>query len=711
MTLNYSLKNIPIPSNRLYLKKLIEMTESVLKRMRWRAFFFLRSDDEEVEQEEEEHYGFNSRRCPPQMDELKPFEDDIEKLIGNIQFRRPRDNFQKTLQRDSATIRGSKDIFVLADKTKNIYRMEKAQYERLLRQNITKHYKVAEVDAYDIINKEAKAIASRLGIADRMDTMARRESFITLKDHKDNFENNLPCRLINPSKSEMGRISKRILDGINGRLNEKLNATLWKNSAAVIEWFRAIEMKENCTFTSFDIVEFYPSISEDLLQRALRFAKDHTNISDEEVGIIQHSRKSLLFSRDKAWRKKEGPGLFDVTMGSYDGAEICELVGIFALSHLPERYDRKSIGLYRDDGLAVFRDTPGSVAEGIKKDIIKSFSQLGLRITIQANLRVVNFLDVTFNLSNGKYYPYRKPNDKPLYINKLSNHPPPILRQLPAAISRRLTDISHDVDVFQEAAPLYNNALKESGYTENVEYVECRKNKGPVSKRNRARRVTWFNPPYSKNVLTRIGQKFLKLIDKHFPVGSKLRKVFNRNTVKVSYCCMPSMGCIIKQHNARVRETEREGGEQPKRCNCRTPERCPLNGHCLTSKIVYKATVETDGNRDPKIYIGSTETPFKQRYANHLTSFRHGKYGNQTELSKYIWHLKREHKIFRVSWSILRKAPAYSDLSKKCDLCLTEKLMIISANKSTLLNKRSELISKCRHQNKFYLSNFVGGVT
>ena len=155
---------------------------------------------------------------------------------------------------------------------------------------------------------------------------------------------------------------------------------------------------------------------------------------------------------------------------------------------------------------------------------------------------------------------------------------------------------------------------------------------------------TWFNPPYSKNVITRVGQKFLKLIDKHFPVGSKLRKVFNRNTVKVSYSCMPSIGCIIKQNNARICETKQEDSGPPRRCNCRTPERCPLNGHCLTSKIVYKATVETDDNRDPKIYIGSTETPFKQRYTNHVMRFKHEKYGSRTELSKYIWNLKRKKK-------------------------------------------------------------------
>ena len=111
-----------------------------------------------------------------------------------------------------------------AGKTKNIYRMEKAQNERLLRENTTKHYKVAEEYAYNKINKEARVIASGLGITDRIDAMANKESFITLKDHKDNLENNLPCRLINPAKCEMGRISKQILDDINGKLNRTRKA-------------------------------------------------------------------------------------------------------------------------------------------------------------------------------------------------------------------------------------------------------------------------------------------------------------------------------------------------------------------------------------------------------------------------------------------------------------------------------------------------------
>ena len=174
---------------------------------------------------------------------------------------------------------------------------------------------------------------------------------------------------------------------------------------------------------------------------------------------------------------------------------------------------------------------------------------------------------------------------------------------------------------------------------------------------------------------------------------------------------MPNMGAIIKRHNARVCKTVQESEDQPRHCNCRKPDQCPLNRKCLTSSVIYKATVTEDGTSASKVYIGSAETPFKQRYANHLMSFRHDRYENQTELSKYIWRLKREGKGFNVDWDILRRAPAYSSLSKRCDLCLTEKLMILSADKSSLLNKRSEIVSKCRHQNKFYLSNFVGGVT
>ena len=132
----------------------------------------------------------------------------------------------------------------------------------------------------------------------------------------------------------------------------------------------------------------------------------------------------LLFNNGNAWIKKDNSS-FDVTMGSYDGAEVCELVGLFILNGLGNTYGKENIGLYRDDGLAVFKNITGPQADRIRKDITRHFKTHGLNITIQTNLKIVNFLDVTFNLNNATYYPYRKPNDHPLYINVESNHPPP----------------------------------------------------------------------------------------------------------------------------------------------------------------------------------------------------------------------------------------------------------------------------------------------
>ena len=124
-------------------------------------------------------------------------------------------------------------------------------------------------------------------------------------------------------------------------------------------------------------------------------------------------------------------------MGSYDGAEICELVGLFILNHLGKTFGKEKIGLYRDDGLAIIKNKSARLADKTRKELHKAFDQFGLKITAESNLHVVNFLDVTFDLSTGKYKPYRQPNDDPLYINKHLNHPPSILKQLPTSINKR----------------------------------------------------------------------------------------------------------------------------------------------------------------------------------------------------------------------------------------------------------------------------------
>ena len=103
---------------------------------------------------------------------------------------------------------------------------------------------------------------------------------------------------------------------------------------SVIEWFKGIDNKKHCIFVKFDIRGFYPSISESIFKKSILFAKEHHHIPDEDVRIIDHCRKSLLFHENEPWKKKKTESCFDVTVSSYDGAEICELVGIYLLTRL-----------------------------------------------------------------------------------------------------------------------------------------------------------------------------------------------------------------------------------------------------------------------------------------------------------------------------------------------------------------------------------------
>ena len=135
MDLNYSLKNIPLPPARIYLKSLVEKVESVVRRTRWKAHFFLTGQTQELDNSK---FGFQSTKSPPQVEEMKAFEEDLTSLVRSVKFRKVSDPFQDKLQRDLASITSTDDIIVKADKTKNIYRMPKDRYRQLLRENITK---------------------------------------------------------------------------------------------------------------------------------------------------------------------------------------------------------------------------------------------------------------------------------------------------------------------------------------------------------------------------------------------------------------------------------------------------------------------------------------------------------------------------------------------------------------------------------------------
>ena len=149
----------------------------------------------------------------------------------------------------------------------------------------------------------------------------------------------------------------------------------------------------------FDIVEFYPSISKELLSKAIEYAQSVTTIEEKVIKMIYHAPKSLLFDKDTVWVKKDNPES-DVTMGSYDGAELCELVGLYLLDLLTKEFGKKNVGLYRDDSVSCFENISVPDSEKIKKKLFKIFKSNGLSITVECNLIVTDFLDVTFDLKS-----------------------------------------------------------------------------------------------------------------------------------------------------------------------------------------------------------------------------------------------------------------------------------------------------------------------
>ena len=138
------------------------------------------------------------------------------------------------------------------------------------------------------------------------------------------------------------------------------------------------------------------------------------------------------------WAKK-GDSFFDIGQGSFDGAESSELIGLFILAEL-SKIERLNVGIYRDDGLATTPASPRQV-EIIKKRIVAIFSKHSLGTTSEANLKTVDFLDVVFDLENESYRPFIKPNNTPLYVQKLSNHPPSVTKNIPAGVNKRVCSI------------------------------------------------------------------------------------------------------------------------------------------------------------------------------------------------------------------------------------------------------------------------------
>ena len=147
----------------------------------------------------------------------------------------------------------------------------------------------------------------------------------------------------------------------------------WKNSASVVEWFKNIEDKKNCIFIKFDIREFFPSITEIILDKTLLFPKQYHNISNDNTRLIIHYCKSLLFSSNEAWTKKQTGKLLWCHNGKFWRCRGMWTFGYLYLNiFLAKIINKKNCGLYRDDGLFILRNVNGQQMNRIRKKIIKN---------------------------------------------------------------------------------------------------------------------------------------------------------------------------------------------------------------------------------------------------------------------------------------------------------------------------------------------------
>ena len=159
---------------------------------------------------------------------------------------------------------------------------------------------------------------------------------------------------------------------------------------------------------------------------------------------------------------------------------------------------------------------------------------------------------------------------------------------------------------------------------------------------------------------------------------------------------------IISNHNKALCK-KNDSQEPTKSCNCRQNKTCSLDGKCLTTGIIYQATVTREDNGKEDTYIGLTDNTFKTRYNGHTSSFNNERSRYSTTLSHHIWSLKDENVPHNIKWKAIKRSNSYSTSSKTCNLCLQEKYFIICKPEMSSLNNRNELASECRHKKRHLL--------
>ena len=213
---------------------------------------------------------------------------------------------------------------------------------------------------------------------------------------------------------------------------------------SVFKWFDSIENKSQGKFIQLDIAEIYPSISEEILDNAILFAQQYNDMQTKmKKNIVGNPCHTMI----RVLKEENAKSCFNFTMGSFDGAEICELFGIHTLSLMLNKFDKEYAGWYGDDELILLRNMSNQKTDRIQKDMIEVFIDTGFKIEGKTNLNIVYVLDITFHLLDGKFRSYKRPNDQLLYVNILSNLTSQIIKQLPTSISDRLSNNSSNQKV------------------------------------------------------------------------------------------------------------------------------------------------------------------------------------------------------------------------------------------------------------------------
>jgi hypothetical protein len=612
-------------------------------------------------------------------------------------------SFQRNLSKQIQDLNSNTGVIVRGDKSSNLYNVEMGEYLKIMDKEITKNYKKVDDSVIDRINDNIEKYGILLGVDDRVSKIAPdgQVAFCNLKDHKSEWERTCPIRLINPCKSDLGKMSKKCLDRILGVLRKKFeHLNQFRSTDDALKWFRKNSEKASGILT-FDIEAFYPSISEKILTNALDWAESVIGFEEYERGVIVAARDTVLIHQNSVWAKK-GNSLFDVTMGCPDGAEIAELVGLYLLNEMKNDkiLDPEMTGLYRDDGVALV-NTRGRSGENLRQKIHGFFKKHGLGLEVSPISTFIDFLDVRFDVSQKTYQIYHKPNANTQYVHRKSNHPAKILNNMSNNTNLRINKLCSNEELFNKNKNFYENILQKSGYKSELKFQTDSPNFDKKSKK-RTRKVIWYNPPFSLSIKTPIGKSFLKLLDTCFPKNSEYSKAYNRSTIKVSYCTMNNVKSVIKQHNNKILNQNHE--LPAKLCNCKKRS-CPVGGMCLQKDVIYEALITE--NSGPNLgkqhsYIGLTSQTFKERYSKHLQTLKKKDSSNHTKLSDFAHKLGERNIQYDINWRIIERAKSYDGI--QCRLCLGEKTKILFSKAENPLNQRSELLFKCRHRRKYEFS-------